>query len=844
MRPVFDAHLCSEQELFQKTASREHGLTEKEAAIRLQDDGPNRLPTEDRPSFFRRLISAIADPMVLVLLAAALISAMAGEWTDSLIIAVVIFINALLELYQEGKAEQAVEALSRMNAPQALVRREGKIRRVNGEELVIGDLVLLEPGDAAPADIRLISARELMTDQSSLTGESLPVEKRASVMESTPAPAERENLVYMGSPILKGRGEGIVVACGGDTATGRIAGMLKETERSETPLQKKLTELSRVLSLAVLIISLLVFFITLITAETHTAATLLDSVMLALSLAVAAIPEGLVVVVTLVLSLGMRSMSREGGMIRRLNAVETLGAAQVICSDKTGTLTCNRMQVVEHYAISPNGLMAAALCNSLEEESTVPGDPTETAIRDYAAKAGFEKKLLLERTPLLSEMPFDSVRKCMSTLHKEGDQAVRYAKGAPERILALADRYEDSKGNIRVLDDHERQRIMGEVHAMAEKALRVLALGWKKTDAEDDTETHLVFAGLVGLQDPPREGVKEAIAEAAAAGIRTVMVSGDSPDTAAAIGRKLGICDTCITGDELDHMDDDALTKALPRTGIFARVKPEDKLRIVRCWQKRQQVTAMTGDGVNDAPALKAADIGIGMGKTGSEVSKRVSALVLSDDNFATIVKAVKEGRRIYANIRKALQFLLASNLAEVLVIFLAALLGWDILLPIHLLWINLITDCFPAIALGMEPMEPNTMKEPPRSSKETLFSDHVGTDILWQGALVTLLTLASFRMGDMTAAFLTLTTAEICHAWNMRSRHRSSFSLTGKNPMLLLAMGGSLLLNLLLLYIPFLRELFSLPFLPMKDLVFALLLGALIIPMVEAVKFCRKGRA
>ncbi|MBQ6808586.1 MAG: cation-translocating P-type ATPase [Firmicutes bacterium] len=954
MRAMEDAYQKNISEALSAAQSSREGLSQREAALRLSDGGENRITEADRPGALARFGRQLLDPMVLVLLAAAAVSGLIGELADTLIILLVVLANSLLGVYQEGKAERAVEALSRLNAPQALVRREGHSQRIKATELVVGDVVLLNAGDRVPADLRLLEAMELRVDQSSLTGESQPVGKDALWLPeqgAKTAPAERANMLFMGSPVLWGRGEGLVTAVGDDTQTGHIARMLQDTESKQTPLQKRLAELSRILSFAVLGICLLIFIISLIVAEDHSILTLIDSLLLALSLAVAAIPEGLVVVVTLVLALGMNAISARGGMIRRLNAVETLGATSVICSDKTGTLTQNRMAVVEQWGLCREGLLAAALCNSLPEDwqaqpgeadrrdaGSIPGatgngqrgagfspgfplarksgtgfsfdgasyeqnnagfssngtgsygrssgwntgrlqssqgkrrsaisggkafaqpeaqpplgDPTEEALARYAAAQGLQRPLLQKEYPLLQELPFDSSRKRMSTRHRDGQRSLVLAKGAPELLLSCCDRQADARGRIRSLDEAAREAILSHNREMAGRGLRVLALAFRPQEGEEALrEEGLIFAGLLGLADPPRPGVKQALAAAKQAGIRTVMVSGDNLETATAIGAELGIYqpgDLRLTGAELDALSEEELTEILPRCSILARVKPEDKLRIVRGWQSLGKVTAMTGDGVNDAPALKAADIGVGMGLSGSEVSKSVSALVLADDDYSTILSAVGEGRRIYENIRKALQFLLASNLAEVLVIFLASILGQQIFLPIHLLWINLVTDCFPAIALGTEEPEPNSMAEPPRPAGESVFSRGLGQAVLRQGLLLALLCLASFFLGQqagaglgMSMAFLTLSTGELAHSWNMRSRSASIFSLPRGNRLLALATGLSLLLGLGLIYLPPLQALFRLSSLSLPQLAAALGLGLSIIPLVELEKRLLSG--
>jgi P-type Ca2+ transporter type 2C len=858
MRAVNKAYLMVEDEVLRQAASSVAGLSAEQAALRLVDDGENRLTESARPSLFTRFIGQIKDPMVLVLLAAAAISALLTEWADSVIIAVVIVLNAALALYQEGRAARALEALSAMNQPLALVRRAGELSRIPASQLVVGDIVLVESGDAAPADMRLLHTHQLRVDESSLTGESRPVEKRPNApdgAEDVPL-AERQNMLFMGSPIVYGRGEGVVTAIGMDTQMGRIAGLLSTTPNPPTPLQKRLAELSKILSLAVLLICIPVFLLTLFNGYSGGGfglAVWLNAFMLAVSLAVAAIPEGLVVVVTLVLSMGMHVMSREKAIIRRLAAVEGLGAVQVICSDKTGTLTENRMRVVTAEGDKQLLVAVAALCNSVEGSTgNYLGDPTELALVVYAAENGYSREQMLALQPLMAELPFDSGRKMMSTLHaKNGGGSRQYTKGAAEILLARCSHCLDGRGELRRLTPALRRELEVRLEYLAEQALRVLAAAFR--DGGEIVEEGMVFVGFFGLSDPPRPEAAQAIAEAARAGITTVMVSGDNIRTACAIARELGLLkegQLAVEGWQLDKMSDSELKRQLPNIRVFARVKPEDKLRIVRAWQSRGTITAMTGDGVNDAPALLAADIGVGMGISGAEVSKRVASLVLADDNFATIISAVREGRRIYDNIRKAVQFLLASNLAEVLAIFVASLLGVKLFLPIHLLWINLITDCFPAVALGLEAADEDAMHQPPRRADESIFAGGMGYSIFWQGAVIAVLTLLAYIDGlaqgplvATTMAFITLSGAEVFHAWNMRSRRQSIFTLPTSNRFLTAAMLAAFALNLALMYLPALAGLFRLTPLNAEQLLHALLLSFAIVPVVEASKWLRARR-
>jgi len=834
------------------------GLSTVEVARLLADYGANELPAEKRPGLIARFINQLADPMVVILLVAATISAFLGEWTDSGVIAAVVVLNAALGLYQEGRAARAAEALAALNSPTALVRREGRLQRIASRDLVCGDLVQLETGDAVPADIRLIEAVNLRVDESSLTGESQPVDKIAEPVSSQtddPPLSAMVNTIFMGSPVVYGRGMGIVVATGADSRMGKIAGLLTNTDKNKTPLQKRLAGLSKTLSLTVCAICLIVFFMEAAKSGFHSPVQIIAAFMLAVSLAVAAIPEGLVVVVTLVLSLGMKKMSRAKAIIRRLSAVETLGSVQVICSDKTGTLTQNRMSV-RQFTGNSLLLKAVCLCNDCSvEEGMLRGEPTERALLCYGIEKGLTPQQLRQAYPRCHETPFDSGRKLMTTYHLNNKRCLSYTKGAPERVLSCCDRFMDEKGLVRLLTDTDRRQIMAQNEAMADQALRVLAGAYgeaaNKAAAVKRGEKGLIFLGLLGLSDPPRPEVKLAVSEAKAAGIKVVMVSGDHPRTAIAIAGELGIYnkgDQAVVGAEMAQMSDKELKRRLKRISVFARVLPEDKLRIVRLWQELGQVTAMTGDGVNDAPALKAADIGVGMGRCGSEVSRRASALVLADDNFATIVSAVAEGRRIYENIRRALQFLLSSNLAEVLAIFFASLVGIKLFMPIHLLWINLVTDCFPAIALGMEEGDRDAMKRPPHKTKEGVFAGKMGFDIIWQGIIMAFLVLVSYTLaapaGTLTAtsmAFITLITAELAQAFNMRNRIGSIFALKVHNHYLLAATMGAIGLNLFLLYIPAFSTLFQLTALTMPQLSVGMGLGFLMIPLVEAGKYFRR---
>ena len=856
------------REAFAAQASGPEGLTAGQAAARLAKTGPNELRRAKKESLFQRFLQQMADPMIVVLLAAAALSALtaacAGEsFADVLIILAVVLINALLGVYQESKAEKAIEALQKMTAAHSRVLRGGRPATVASRELVPGDVVLLEAGCAVPADGRLVEAAALKIEEAALTGESLPVEKTAAALPAGRAVplGDRHCMAYMGSTVSAGRGRLLVTATGMDTEMGRIAGVLAATSQGKTPLQLKLAALSRSLSALVLAICVFIFGFGLWRAGSTDLATVLSSFMVAVSLAVAAVPEGLAAVVTIVLSMGVTRMSRQGAVIRRLTAVETLGCAQVVCSDKTGTLTQNRMEVQQSFGPEAELAKALALCSDAEPGAggRAEGEPTECALVEYAAKLGLAKKTLCAAEPRVAELPFDSARKRMSTFHSRRGRAgvTQYVKGAPDLLLEKCTHWLKN-GTVVPLTAADRAAILAKNRAMAQSALRVLAAAkrdWPALPAHLDPETaerELVFIGLVGMMDPVRPEAAAAIARCRAAGIRPVMITGDHKDTAAAIGRQLGILQSesqAVTGAELDRLSDAELARRAPSFSVYARVQPQHKVRIVQAWKRLGCVTAMTGDGVNDAPALKAADIGVGMGVTGTDVTKNVADMVLTDDNFATIVTAVAEGRRIYDNIRKAVQFLLASNASEVLSIFAATLLGVQLLGPVHLLWINLITDCFPALALGMEKAEPDVMERPPRRPGESIFAGGLGLDVVWQGLLVTALTLAAYFTGvrlqtglwqvaqsgvGVSMAFLTMSMAEIFHSFNMRSQRGSVFTLPTHNPWLWAAMAGSLALSLGVLAWPPAAAAFGFEQLAPAQCGLALTLALAVLPAVE----------
>ena len=876
------AYLESCEEVLKAQNASQEGLSADEAAKRLAEAGPNKLQEGKKKSLLARFLEELADPMIIILIVAAVISGVtafySGEsFTDVIIIMAVVIINAVLGVVQESKAEAAIAALQEIAAATSKVMRDGKMVVLKSEELVPGDIVLLEAGDAVPADGRIIESASLKIEEAALTGESVPVNKFIDMLELGGAKdvplGDRKNMMYMGSTVVYGRGKAVVTGTGMNTEMGKIAGALAQAKEEETPLQIKLGQLSKFLTALVLGICAVIFGVGLFRAagtETGiTGTTMLDTFMVAVSLAVAAIPEGLAAVVTIVLSIGVTNMSHKNAIIRKLTAVETLGCTQIICSDKTGTLTQNKMTVVEHAASDEKLHMTAmALCSDArydEEAGEAVGEPTECALVNDAAKAGMKGEALYGTYPRVGEAPFDSMRKMMSTIHETADGLVQFTKGAPDVVLGRCT-HALIGGKVVPMTDAIRADILASNKKMADKALRVLCAAkrdWAQMPTDLDPanlEKDLTYIGLSGMIDPVRPEVKAAIVECRGAGIRPIMITGDHKDTAVAIGMELGILENAsqaITGAQLDEMNDEQLAANIEKYSVYARVRPEHKVRIVTAWKAQGKITAMTGDGVNDAPSIKSADIGVGMGITGTDVTKNVADMVLADDNFATIVSAVEEGRRIYANIRKAIQFLLASNLSEVLSIFFATLLGFTILEPVHLLWINLITDCFPALALGMERSEADSMKKPPRDPREGIFAGGMAFDVFFQGAIVTVLVMISFIIGEFmesgkwafvnshdgtTMAFLTLSMVEIFHSLNMRSRRGSIFSLKTHNKFLYAAMIVSLVLTTLVIEVPFLAAAFDFTPISLAEYAIALGLAVLIIPIMETVKAVQRA--
>ena len=881
-------YLASAEDVLEAQSSNaETGLTGAVAQQRLSEFGPNKLDEEEKTPLWKRFFEQMADPMVIMLIAAAAISAITGtiqgepEWADVIIILTVVVINSVLGVVQEAKSEQALAALQEMSAAQSKVIRDGKLEHLPSADLVPGDIVLLEAGDSVPADCRIIESASMKIEEAALTGESVPVEKHtepivlAEGTDDVPL-GDRKNMCYMGSTVVYGRGTAVVAATGMKTEMGKIADALTTAKKELTPLQIKLNELSGILTKLVLGICVVIFAVDLLRHGGELGSNpemILDTFMVAVSLAVAAIPEGLVAVVTIVLSMGVTKMSKRQAIIRKMTAVETLGCTQIICSDKTGTLTQNKMTVIKHEVEGPDELhvRAMALCSDAKWDPSAGesmGEPTECALVNDAAKLGFYEGGNAERYPRVGEAPFDSGRKMMSVVVKTPEGAFeQYTKGGPDVVLGRCTTVMNADGSVEPLTDARREKIMAANKDMANQALRVLASAVRMHDEQpadfspEALEHDLTFVGLSGMIDPERPEVAPAIKEAKGAGIRPVMITGDHIDTAVAIAKNLGICEDAsqaITGAQLDKISDEDFKEKVTEYSVYARVQPEHKARIVDAWKSRDKIVAMTGDGVNDAPSIKRADIGVGMGITGTDVTKNVADMVLADDNFATIINAVEEGRRIYDNIRKVIQFLLSANIAEVLSVFVATLVGFTIFQPVQLLWINLITDCFPALALGMEEAEGDIMKRKPRNATDGVFAGGMGVDIVFQGVIITLLVLASFFVGvyfdmgyidiaDMiagtadeegvTMAFITLSMVEIFHCFNMRSRRASLFSMKKQNKWLWGAALLALVLTVVVVEFHPLAVMFGFMELPLDALACAVGLAFLIIPIMEVYK-------
>ncbi len=849
------------EDVLQHNEASEAGLSSEEAARRLEQHGRNALVGAKKKPWILKFLGQFVDPMIIVLLAAAVVSAVIAivkeeyaELIDSGIILVIVILNAIIGLVQENKAENALEALKEKNKPFAKVLRDGEQKLIPSEEIVPGDIVVLEAGDVVPADLRLISSASLKIEEAALTGESVPVEKHAEAEVGESAPlGDRVNSAYLGGTVTYGRGRGVAVGTGMNTEMGKIADMLSKTEQSASPLSKQLSKTAKILSVIVLAIALVIFLVAVIRKE-----PILDAFMTSVAIAVAAIPEGLPAVVTIVLAMGVQKMSKQKAIVRNLPAVETLGCCEVICSDKTGTLTLNKMTVKETYSFDGDGKLLdeiMALCNdTVVTESGLAGDPTETALVDYYMKAGRDYAALAADCPRVNELPFDSVRKLMTTVHSTKNGVFSYTKGAPDMLIARCTKILTKEG-VRPITEEDVKEVQAQNSAMAQKALRVLAAAYKEGEHLDEEE--MIFVGLSGMIDPPRPEVHAAVATCRTAGMKVLMITGDHLDTARAIARELDILregDLSATGKELDEMTDEYLAENINKYSVFARVSPENKVRIVKAFRAQGKVVAMTGDGVNDAPSIKEADIGIGMGITGTQVSKEAADMVLADDNFATIVGAVEEGRKIFSNITKAIQFLLSANIAEVLCLFIVSVfLDLKFLTAVMILWVNLVTDSFPALSLGTEAAERDVMLQPPRKSKGSLFRGKMGLDILIQGIMQTGLVLASFLIGHyvldvehenvaMTMAFVSLCLIQLFHSYNLRSQRNSIFNrkLFSNKYLNLSALLG-IVLTVVVVLVPFCNTIFETAWLTWQEWLVAIGVALAIIPLVELQKLIER---
>ncbi|MES5108826.1 cation-translocating P-type ATPase [Lactobacillus iners] len=875
----------SEDVIKQLKTSINTGLSLQQVSDRLKTDGLNELVGKQKRGLFLRFIDQFKDFMIIVLIVAAILSGVvANEWTDAAIIMFVVLLNAVLGIIQEARSEAAIEALKQMSTPNAHVRRDGQVVEIPSTQLVKGDIVLLEAGDVVPADLRLVLAKNLKIEEAALTGESVPVEKKSKVIEADDvALGDRINMAYSNTNVTYGRGEGVVVATAMDTEVGKIATMLNNADETDTPLKANLNQLGKTLTLMILGICAFVCVVGIFTKQGTMPFDKLaiEMFLVAVSLAVAAIPEGLPAIVTIILALGTQNMAKHKAIVRKLPAVETLGATDIIASDKTGTLTQNKMTVEkvfyndtyhcdkledkDNLAIK---IMTLANDTKITDNNSLLGDPTETALIQYALDSKWNVVDYLANNKRVQEVPFDSDRKLMSTVHQQADGKYFVAvKGAPDELLKRAvSLWHDDK--IVDLDASEKAKILAANNEMAKNALRVLGLAYKVVDDKFTevnstvVEQNLIFVGLVGMIDPERPEAKAAVAKAKSAGIRTIMITGDHQVTAAAIAKRLGIIgedDTncVITGAELDKISDTDFVKCVANYKVYARVSPEHKVRIVKAWQKNGKIVAMTGDGVNDAPSLKQADIGIGMGITGTEVSKGASDMVLADDNFATIVEAVRQGRKIFSNIQKAILYLMSCNVGEVLTVFMMTMLGWEILAPVQLLWINLVTDTLPAVALGVDPVERDIMKRKPRGKKSNFLSA-VGISIVYQGILEGILVLGVYQIGlhigphidnykllhgdALTMAFLTLGLIQLFHAFNSKFITKSIFCKdTLKNKWFNLAIIVSAII-MSAVEIPGLTSLFKVTELNIAQWLVVLTAGILMIAIVEIVKLFQRN--
>ena len=859
------------------------GLSTAQAKERLDAYGYNELDEGEKRSLLSKFIDQFKDLMIIILLVAAALSIITEGrhgLTDACIIFAVVVLNAAFGVYQEGQAEAAIEALKNMSSPMARVRRDGNVVEIDSRELVPGDIVLLEAGDVVPADMRLIEAASLKIEESALTGESVPVEKNITeTVEAEAGIGDRVNMCYQNSNVTYGRGTGVVTNTGMYTEVGKIADMLANADESQTPLKQSLEQLSKTLTYLIIAIALVTFLVSVFIRGEQP----LEGLMVAVALAVAAIPEGLPAIVTILLSLGTTTLAKRNAIVRKLPAVETLGSTEIIASDKTGTLTMNQMTVEKVYT---NGqlqnadtelgadnttlrIMTFANDTKVDPDGKLIGDPTETALVQFGLDHNFDVREVLKSEPRVAELPFDSDRKLMSTIHKEPDGSYFVAvKGAPDQLIKRVTRIEIN-GEVRPITDEDKQAILAINKDLAKQALRVLMMAYKTTSEiptleSEVVESDLIFSGLVGMIDPERPEAAEAVRVAKEAGIRPIMITGDHQDTAEAISKRLGIIDPndtedrVITGAELNELSDEEFQKVFKQYSVYARVSPEHKVRIVKAWQNEGKVVAMTGDGVNDAPSLKTADIGIGMGITGTEVSKGASDMVLADDNFATIIVAVEEGRKVFSNIQKSIQYLLSANMAEVFIIFFATLFGWDVLQPVHLLWINLVTDTLPAIALGVEPAEPGIMTHKPRGRQSNFFDGGVFGAIMYQGVFQTILVLAVYGWGlvfpehhtqaeihadALTMAYATLGLIQLLHAFNVKSVYQSVFKVgLFRNKTFNWAIPVAFILLMATIVVPGFNNLFHVSHLSFTQWLAVIVGSFLIVVLVEIVKAIQRA--
>ena len=873
----------SEESVLNLLESSREGLSTEQVETRLAEYGRNELDEGEKRSLFMKFIDQFKDLMIIILIVAAILSVVtegAEGLTDAIIILAVVILNAAFGVYQEGQAEAAIEALKSMSSPIARVRRNGHVVEVDSKELVPGDIVLLEAGDVVPADMRFLEANSLKIEEAALTGESVPVEKdlNATVVADAGI-GDRVNMGYQNSNVTYGRGTGVVTNTGMFTEVGHIAGMLANADETDTPLKQNLDSLSKILTYAILVIAAVTFAVGVFMRGEG----MLEGLMTSVALAVAAIPEGLPAIVTVVLSLGTQVLAKRNAIIRKLPAVETLGSTEIIASDKTGTLTMNQMTVEQIYTngslqhsaqeipAENNTLRVMNYANDTKIDQTgkLIGDPTETALVQYGLDHSFDVRDYMMTEPRVAELPFDSDRKLMSTIHKEADGKYFVAvKGAPDQLLKRVTQIEEN-GQVRPITDQDKQTILDTNKSLAKQALRVLMMAYKYTEAVPTlesavVESELVFSGLVGMIDPERPEAAEAVKVAKDAGIRPIMITGDHQDTAEAIAKRLGIInetdneDHVFTGAELNEISDEEFQKVFKQYSVYARVSPEHKVRIVKAWQNEGKVVAMTGDGVNDAPSLKTADIGIGMGITGTEVSKGASDMVLADDNFATIIVAVEEGRKVFSNIQKTIQYLLSANMAEVFTIFLATLFGWDVLQPVHLLWINLVTDTLPAIALGVEPAEPGVMKHKPRGRKSSFFDGGVKEAILYQGAFQTMLVLGVYAFAlffrehatnkeihadALTMAYVTLGLIQLVHAYNVKSVYQSMFKVgLFRNKLFNYSIPAAFIMLMVTVVVPGFNKFFHVSHLSMTQWLVVIAGSLLMVVLVEIVKAVQRA--